>query len=118
MEILNLHAHIATAATDCDGPMYREYTAFISPEERAQHLAANGINDFTEIKFRERILASQVSVYSVGPGGLTMKADEHGFTWNEGTDEGSRGGEVRWCDDRDCGESYSQRDIYAEMMGY
>lgn len=115
--ILALHAHIDTASADCDGPMYREYTVFLTDEEKAASIAADGVNDFTDIEFRNRILTSQVSVYAVEYG-VTMKADSDGFEWHEQTDEGYRSGQVRWCHDESCSESYSQRDIYAEMMGY
>ena len=117
MNIETAHAHIDTASVDCDGPFYREYTVFVSDEAKAKSAACEGVNDFWEIEFRQEILTSQVSVYSVEYG-LTMKADESGFEWTEATDEGHRSGQVRWCDDESCDESYSQRDVYAEMMGY
>lgn len=115
--IIALHAHIDTFSQDCDGPMYREYTVFLTDEEKAKSAAADGVNDFTDIEFRRRILGEQVSVYAVEHG-LKMEADATGFRWQEQTDEGSRGGEVRWCHDESCDESYSQRDVFAEMMGY
>lgn len=117
MNIETAHAHIATASADCDGPMYRDYTVFVSDEMKAKSAAANGVNDFWEIDFRNSILTSQVSLYAVAHG-LHMTATEAGFEWYEDTEEGYRSGEVRWCDDANCGESYSQRDIYAELMGY
>lgn len=117
MEITTAHAHISTASADCDGPMYRDYTVFVSDEAKAKSAACDGINDFWEIEFRNSILTSQVSVYAVSHG-LRMTATEAGFEWQEDTDEGYRRGEVVWCDDEGCGESYAQRDVYAEMMGY
>lgn len=117
MNIETAHAHISTASADCDGPMYRDYTVFVDDEAKAKSAACEGINDFWDIEFRQSILTSQVSVYSVEHG-LSMTATPEGFEWNEATDEGYRSGQVRWCDDEVCDESYSQRDVYAEMMGY
>ena len=117
MNIETAHAHIDRASADCDGPFYQSYTVFVDDEAKAKSAACNGVNDFWEIDFRNDILTSQVSVYAVSHG-LRMTATDDGFAWHEDTDEGYRRGEVRWCDDESCGESYSQRDVYAEMMGY
>lgn len=114
--VLDLHAHIDTASTDCDGPLYRDYVEFLTDEEKAASVAANGINDFTDIRFRERILNSQVNVYCCEAG--TLLVDGDGFRWTEQTDEGYRSSTVRWCEDPTCTPSYAQRDVYAEMMGY
>jgi hypothetical protein len=111
-----LHAHIDTAAADCDGPLYRSWVATFNDEERAERDAAQGINDFSDIHFMNRVLAGQCGPYAVRQ--LTVKIDESGFTYHEDTEEGYRSGEVRWCTD-DCDtEERSQRDVYAEMMGY
>jgi hypothetical protein len=38
---------------------------------------------------------------------------------HENTEEGYRSATARFCDDAACDpEAYSQRDVYAEMMGY
>lgn len=110
---MNLHAHIATATADCDGPMYRDYTVFPNDDERAEHERQNGINDFSDLRFKERILGSQVSFHADSE----VLVSSGGFSVSERTDEGYRRADVTWCED-DCTESYSQRDIYAEMMGY
>lgn len=117
MNIDTAHAHIDTASADCDGPMYRSYTVFVSDEAKAKSAACEGVNDFWEIEFRNDILTSQVSLYAIGHG-LRMTATDDGFEFHEDTDEGYRRGEVRWCEDESCDESYSQRDVYAEMMNY
>ena len=118
MSIENLHAHVDTASVDCDGPMYREYVVTPNDAEIAEHEEAQGINDFSDIHFMNRVFTSECSPYAVAYG-MTVKVDEHGFTWNEATDEGHRSGEVRWCRDEDCDpRAQSQRDVYAEMMGY
>jgi hypothetical protein len=112
----NLHAHVATASADCDGPMYHDYVTVPNDAEIAEHEAAQGVNDFSDIHFMNRVFTNHVSPYAVRQ--LTAKLDDDGFTWHEDTEEGYRAGEVRWCRD-DCDESlYSQRDVYAEMMGY
>lgn len=112
----HLHAHVHTASSDCDGPLYRDYTVFLNDEERLEHLRQDGVNDFFDLHFKERILASQVSFHSEY--GASVDITATGFAYREQTDEGYRSAEVTWCEDEGCGESYSQRDVYAEMMGY
>lgn len=116
MEITEIHAHVSTASADCDGPMYHDYIIVPDADEIAASVKADGINDFSEIDFRNRVLVSQVSVYCTDEGTLQVSAS--GFSWHETTDEGYRSSHVIWCDE-DCDESqHSQRDVYAEMMGY
>ena len=116
---MNLHAHINTASADCDGPMYREYVGRPNDDEIAMHEAAEangGWNDFSDLAFKARMLENQVSFHSEF--GVTVKVNEHGFDMHEQTDEGYRSADVRWCEDEDCEDAYSQRDVFAEMMGY
>jgi hypothetical protein len=50
-----------------------------------------------------------------------MRVDitEGGFSTYRKTDEGYSASEVRWCEEDWCDpEASSQRDVYAEMMGY
>lgn len=104
-----LHAHVDTASADCDGPMYREYVCQMNSDETT--------SEFGDLEFKGRMLTNQVSFHSEF--GVTVKADEHGFEMHEQTDEGYRSAHVRWCEDETCdSEAYSQRDVYAEMMGY
>lgn len=113
----SLHAHVFTASSDCDGPMYREYVTGLNDVELAEHERQNGINDFHDLHFKERVLGNHVSFHSEF--GVTVKADSEGFTMHEQTDEGYRSAEVRWCEDEDCDpNAASQRDVYAEQMGY
>lgn len=113
----NLHAHVSTASADCDGPMYRDYVTALNDDERAMHEQANGVNDFHDLTFKERVLGNHVSFHSEF--GVTVKVGEDGFTMSEQTDEGYRSAEVRWCEDEDCDpNAASQRDVFAEMMGY
>lgn len=111
----NLHAHIATGTSDCDGPMYRDYTVFLNDEEKAEHERQDGVNDFHDLHFKSRILGDMVSFSPFVA--VKVEVTTHGFTASEETEEGFRHCEVTWCE-HECGESYSQRDIYAEMMGY
>lgn len=111
-----LHAHISKAQQDCDGPTYQEYTVFLNDEERAEHLKADGVNDFHDLHFKERVLGSQVSFSPFL--NVNVEVDNHGFVMREQTDEGYRSAEVRWCEDESCTETYAQRDVFAEMMGY
>ena len=104
-----LHAHVATAAADCDGPFYRDYVTTMTEDERT--------GEFGDIEFMNRVLTNHCSPYAISHG-LRMTATEAGFEWKEDTDEGYRAGEVYWCRD-ECDEAdYHQRDVYAEMMGY
>lgn len=116
MNINEIHAHVSTASADCDGPLYRDYVTVPNDDEIAESERAQGVNDFSEIHFKERVMMSHCSPYAVHQ--LTVKVDDGGFEWHEQTEEGYRSGEVRWCDDDcDTGQS-SQRDVYAEQMGY
>lgn len=113
----SLHAHMSTASRDCDGPMYRDYVEALNDDERAEHERANGVNDFHDLNFKARILAG--AVFFSAEFGATVNITPEGFTYNEPTDEGHRSVEVRWCEDESCDpNAYTQRDVYAEMMGY
>jgi len=111
-----LHAHVMTASRDCDGGHGNEFISEMTEEEIAHHVEADGVNDFSDLIFKGRILSHHVSFHSEF--GVTVKVDDNGFSSHEATDEGYRGSEVRWCED-DCvmGEA-SQYDQFAEMMGY
>ena len=112
-----LHAHVSTAAADCDGPIFRDYVVGLSEEEIAEAVHADGVNDFSEIHFMNRVFANLCGPFAVYQ--MRVVVDDSGFEWNETTDEGYRNGEVRWCRTADCDpNAYSQRDVYAEMMGY
>ena len=113
----NLHAHVSTASADCDGPIYRDYVTSLNDAELAEHADANGVNDFHEIHIMNLVFTNHCGPYAVHQ--LTVKVDDDCFEWNEQTEEGYRAGEVRWCRDADCDpNAASQRDVYAEMMGY
>ncbi len=108
-ETQNLHAHLDSATADCDGPMYREYVVQMNDDEKTQ--------EDPEYTFKHRVLEGQVFMHSEF--GVTVKVDQDGFQTQEQTDEGYRSVTVRWCTDETCDEeAYSQRDVYAEMMGY
>jgi hypothetical protein len=116
MDYTALHAHVDRSSADCDGPMYDSHVETYNDDEIAEAVKANGINDFSEIHFRERVLTSNISVYSCMQG--TLEVSENGFSWNESTEEGYRTAHVRWCRD-DCDtDERSHRDVYAEMMNY
>lgn len=111
----NLHAHYSSSSVDCDGPFEQSYVMVMNDDERA--------SEFGDIEFHNRVLTNAVSLYSSQFGGtLRVERDEDDgqamFFWHERTEEGSRSVEARLCTDA-CDESeYSQRDYYAEMMGY
>lgn len=113
----NLHAHVSTASRDCDGPLYDEWVTSLNDDEIAEHDQAQGVNDFHDLHFKERVLGNHVSFHTEF--GVTVKVTAEGFSMHEQTDEGYRSAEVYWCEDEDCDpNAYSHRDIYAEMMGY
>lgn len=113
----NLHAHVSTAASDCDGPLYRDYITELNDDERAMHEQANGVNDFHDLTFKERVLGNHVSFHPENE--VWVKVTEDGFTTSERTDEGYQSAEVRWCEDESCDpNAASQRDVFAEQMGY
>lgn len=112
-----LHAHISTTATDCDGRMDHDYVIPLNDEETAEHRKANGVNDFHNLHFKERVLARLVTF---SPDAVqTITVDTEGITAVERTEEGYRHAQAQWCEDPDCdpGER-SQRDHTAEAMGY
>jgi hypothetical protein len=116
MTTTNLHAHVSTSSSDCDGPMYRDYVATMNDAEQAEDREGDerGYNNFADLHFKARILSNHVSFHAV----CEISTNEDGFHVHENTDEGYRAAEVRWCED-ECDESLaSQRDVYAEMMGY
>jgi len=112
----NIHAHVSTASADCDGPIYRSYVRSFNEDEIAEQKAAQGVNDFSDIHFMERVMMSVASPYAAHQ--MTIKVDESGIDVHEQTEEGYRSAEVRWCRD-DCDlEDESYRDVYAEQMNY
>lgn len=112
----SLHAHISTFSSDCDGPMYRDFVKTMNDAEIAHHEQANGVNDFSSLMFKERILSWHVSFSPLDEAEVRITRD--GFDYVEATDEGMRRVEVRWCEDDCATDQYSQRDVFAEQMGY
>jgi hypothetical protein len=112
-----LHAHVSTASSDCDGPFYREYVDTFNVTELEERAAANGVNDFSDIHFMNRVFTNNCGPYGVEHG-MRITVTNDGFDWYEDTDEGCRSGEVRWCHE-DCDPRAAwQRDVFAEQMGY
>lgn len=123
--IHTLHAHVETASSDCDGPFYTDYVMTPNDAEIAESEAANGVNDFSDIHFVERVAMAISHVYScMWSGTLTVTAEDEGsfertFEWSERTEEGHRSATARICTDEACDtDRRGQRDVYAEMMGY
>jgi hypothetical protein len=97
--------------------MFREYIVSFNDAELTE--AGQEVNDFSDIHFRERVMGAVISLttYRDGQAG-GAEFTEHGFTFWRSTDEGGENVNVRWCYDV-CDESeYTQRDVYAEQMGY
>lgn len=112
-----LHAHVSTRSVDCDGPIHRDYVVGFNEAEVAEHEAAQGINDFSDIHFMERVMMNVASPYAVYQ--MRVTVDDDGIEVHEDTEEGFRSASVAWCHEDDCELDYSAyRDIRAEMEGY
>lgn len=106
----NLHAHVSTFSRDCDGSYSYDYVVGFNDDERAEQVRAyfngvmrgydEGVNDFSEIHFMNRVLTNLCSPYGVEHGS-TVAIGESGFEYRETTDEGYRQGEAEWCR-KDC----------------
>ena len=110
-----LHAHVESSSADCDGTYSRDWTVFFNEDEKKESADADGVNDFSDIHFMERVMMSVASPYAARQ--MTVKVDDDGIEVSEATEEGYRNAEVRWCHE-DCEDSHSFRDHRAESMGY
>jgi len=100
------HAHVSSNSRDCDGDYSRGHVDEMTLQERC--------DQFGDLRFKERVLASTVTLHGEG----TLEVTEHGLSWHEQTEEGYRAAEVTWCED-DCPDERSwQRDHRAEAAGY
>lgn len=109
-----VHAHVASHATDCDGAISTSWDVSMTDEERA--------GEFPDITFHDRIVASVVNTYSIlGEGTLTVTRLGDGdvrIAWHEPTDEGVRRVEATLCTDPCEASDPTYRDHRAEAMGY
>lgn len=113
----NLHAHVSTSAPDCDGPTGHDYIIGLNEEEVAHHEQQDGVNDFHDLMFKDRVLTGVISTIPEYDAEVHIRRD--GFTYNEPTEEGYRAAEVSWCEDEGCDPNAESRyDAYAEAMGY
>jgi hypothetical protein len=111
MTTTTLHAHIETLSVDCDGPLYRNYCFTLTDDEKA--------DQFGDLVFRDRVLGAMVTWWPAEGAECTVRITRDGFTTDEPTEEGSRGSQVRWCEDAGCDTNQAgQRDVFAEQMGY
>jgi hypothetical protein len=116
-----IHAHIETYSSDCDGTYTRTHVMTLNDSER--RMAGQPINDFHEIDFTNRVVGSVVNAYSLmQEGGLTVRNYNDGrvrLYWSEATEEGGIAKEATICrDDCDLTEDATYRDHRAESMGY
>lgn len=109
--IENLHAHVSTSMSDCDGRMNRNFVSVMNDDERA--------SEFGELEFKSRMLSNLVSWSYANKVEITPFEDgSERIEVSYMHDEGSFHGEALTCTD-DCDDDYrSQSDLYAEMMGY
>jgi hypothetical protein len=115
-----IHAHIETASRDCDGLYTSGHMMTLNDSERAE--AQQDVNDFSAIRFTDRVVASVVNAYSLMSEGtlkVTRLADgDVRLSWSEPTEEGYRSVEATICTDP-CEDSEPwARDHTAEAEGY
>lgn len=112
----NIHAHVSISTADCDGEINRSHTEVYSEDELREQHEANGVNDFSDIHFMERVLLSVASPYTTNVVNITM--DEHGIEVREDTEEGYRNATVQWCEYDCTTDTTTYQDVRAEQMGY
>lgn len=108
----NLHAHVETSMTDCDGRMDRDWVAQMNDEELA--------SEFGDLDFKSRMLSNLVSWSYQNTVTIEGVETGHGETIevSYAHDEGRFWGRAVLCTD-ECDESaHGQRDHAAEAMGY
>ena len=115
------HVHEATASRDCDGPFERYSTYRIPmlrwlPGELDFKRPATPDADDLWVKLCRLSIplhtTVEIKVTENDDGTMTM-------TWGHATDEGFRSQTLTGCKDPDCAhDDDSQRDHYAEAMGY
>jgi hypothetical protein len=110
--LTDLHAHVETTSRDCDGPMERS---------RVEEPYDDGESDD---EFKGRVMSMFLPDGSDFGDGETYGTDEilvrftkHGFSWSAPTEEGYRATDVTFCKQDDI-KPATQRDVYAESMGY
>lgn len=111
---MTLHAHVSTAARDCDGLYTRDY---VMTFDEAETVLEKSLMP-SAFHFMNRVMCAVASPYAVEHG-MTVRVDDAGIEVHEVTDEGYSEASVRWCHDDDCelGE-WSFRDHTAEAAGY
>lgn len=109
-----LHAHVETYSTDCDGQYPGGETVEMTFEEQAGH---DQDNWFGDLNFMNRVFVRFAGPYAVLR--MTVTVDEDGFEVEEQHDEGVRRAEVKWCRDDSCEPVKPwRRDLTAERAGY
>jgi hypothetical protein len=119
------HVHVHTHSSDCDGPMEHWHTYRIPnireealrPEYlRGPHYTGPEFSDLWDYLCKNEVSTCYPGTVTISPGEGNDDAECH---WSYTTDEGHRGGEMEVCSDPECAhEGSSQRDHYAEAMGY
>lgn len=100
-----VHVHVETSSSDCDGPLYRSSTWTPNDDETSAEF-------FTRWMLSLCAYSGNVNVRLTDDGEWIA---EHGHE----TDEGYHAEEHRSCAYEDCRDQRSsQRDVYAERMGY
>lgn len=99
------HIHVETAATDCDGPVYRTYVVWCPDGSEDYEFWANHVKSMT---------------YAYADSGelrITSGDDFRRAQWWETTDEGSCHVSATLCRD-ECEDESTYRDVRAEQAGY
>lgn len=109
----NLHAHVESYQSDCDGPISRDYVLTMNAEELADE-------EMGDLHFTERVAVSVGNFYASDGGTFTVETgvDYRRFIWDAPTEEGHEHREATLCTDECDEDERGQRDYYAESMGY
>lgn len=117
------HIHIHTSSRDCDGPMERFRTINEIPRPSYYRELEDGEeDDYVQNKTDMWLWAiSTLPDLYQHEQTVTLTVDNQAFnmSWGGATEEGYAGGEVQYCEDDECSDEHaSQRDHFAEAMGY
>jgi len=119
------HVHLETSSRDCDGPFYTSRTVTFRhlrwDKDKDEDIETNGYDpdDLWRRLAQMHAPLTGPSTIKIELTDCNIRAGLFKMTWAESTDEGHSSGEMRGCYDPTCAHrSPSQRDIFAERMGY
>lgn len=101
-----LHAHLSRVSRDCDGEYTYEAVARMEKSERC--------SEFGDLEFKGRVTGEVISFHEYGDLSVTPE----GVAWSMRTEEGYVHTEMTWCEEPDCEDMSTARDLSAERAGY